>query len=193
MAADEFERRKAIGTTAEIALSHLIAAAGGIVTTNQINRDLVQDHPGAATAQYGDLRIHLPDLAVVWPNHPLRRFSIEAKAKRPLSAGGGWGWDRAAFDRATRWCDLTGETVLYVIRDLSCGPLPADGTADDIGHWIFASVWKLAHSPTRFTDGRYHFWAAAEFIPLAVLFECDSIAAQVVPYIPSDGRAPILL
>ncbi len=188
----EFQRRKLIGTAAEEALSHLIALAGGIVTTNQINRDLVQDHPGAAIARYGAMRVHLPDIGVVWPLHPLRRFSIEAKAKRPL-AGGGWGWDRAAYDRAARWCDLTGETVLYVIRDLSRGPLPTHGEIDEIDHWTFASVWKLGHSANRATDHRYHFWPASEFVPLSVLFECDSIAAQLVPYIPADGRPPIIL
>lgn len=190
----EFQARKLVGTAAEAALAHLIATAGGIVTTNQINRDIVQDHPGAAIARYGVTRIHLPDLAVVWPRHPLRRFSIEAKAKRPTSAGGAWGWDRTAYDRAARWCDLTGETVFYVIRDLSRGPLPAPGETDDIDHWVFASVWKLADTSNRVTDGRFHYWPADEFVPLSVLFECDSIAAQLVPYIPRDGgRPPILL
>ena len=90
------------------------------------------------------------------------QIGCEVKAKSPL-ARGGCGWDRRAFDRARAWSALSGETVLYALRDLSAAPLPPTDQPDDADHWHVASVFKLALSPHRLSDENYHYWLAADF------------------------------
>lgn len=189
----EFAARKAIGTIAEMALRDLLIASGAIVTCNQINRDAVQDHAGAAIAHVADRTHHLPDLTAFWPDRPVApTLHFEAKAKSPLGKTGGFGWDKTAFDRACRWAAMTRQPVIYAVRDCDAAPLPAPGEADDPHHWWFASTWKLLHAPTRVENGPCYYWGRDDFLPLPLLLEGQFNAALVPVFWTSNGP-PIVL
>jgi hypothetical protein len=195
MPGSDFITRKQLGTAAEVALRDLVTLAGGIAAANQINHDTTRMTAGAAVAHIAAGRtMHLPDLTVLWPRHPIRRFGLEAKAKSPL-ARGGWGWDISAFGRALRWSEMTNDPVFYCIRDLSAAPLPLAGEMDNPDHWHIASVWKLMHSPSRTDDGKYLYWPGEDFTPLIVLLAgAADISTATVPCIHlGDGRPPIIL
>jgi len=194
MSATEFTSRKAIGTAAETALRDMLVSWGALVTCNQHNRDATADRPGAAVAhrQFGTL--HLPDLSILWPDRgALRRYDAEVKTKSPLASGGGWGWDITAFDRAVAWSATSGDPVFYIIRDRSAAPLPPAGVLDDPDHWHTASVWKLLHSPSRSTIGKYHYWPKEEFVPLLILLDGTVISTATVPHVRMDGGQPPLV
>lgn len=190
----EFDERKELGTTAEIALQRLLTNAGAVVLLNQQNRDATNAEPGAAIAHASMGRMHhLPDLSIYWPaRNVMPRHGIEAKAKSPLRRGG-WGWDRKAFDRAWRWSQISGDPVVYAIRNLSDAPLPPLDELDDPDLWWIASVWKLHHSPQRSSDDHHHYWPSDDFVPLRLLLDGHHLAAATVPYVPMTGGPPMML
>jgi len=192
--ADTFATRKAMGDIAEHHLRDLLTQRGAIVEMHQRNRDAAGG--GAAVAHLGAGTIHLPDISVTWAQHPVQRFGMECKAKHPL-ARGGFGWDQRAFDRAARWSEMSGLPVFLAVRDLTAAPLPRIGAADEneIYHWHVASVWKLLHSPNRYSDHHHHYWTGDDFVPLFVLLDgAADITAAMVPCVPAGpGQPPLVL
>lgn len=193
-----FEARKATGALAETLLRELLTDSGAIVTAHQQNHDATRERGAAAVAHAGDDREHhIPDLEAWWPGRgPQSRCFIEAKAKKPLDLGGGWGLDTLAFQRALRWMEVSGVPVFYAIRNTAEAPLlPARRDAalrDDPELWCVAGLWKLARSDNRGSFGAYCTWRASDFMPLRVLLD-GAFEVLPVPYFPRDlvGDPPV--
>lgn len=188
----DFDGRKAEGTRAEELLVDLLRAHGWTAYPNQIFWDAAGRRSAARAFGPDDYEWFAPDIDALTPEPQSQRIGIEVKSKVPRDKDGSIGWDSTAFLRAERWQRRTGAPVLYVIRDRSIAPLPADRSGlDTLAPWRFVSLHLLRQiEPDRERqtckrDGEQverwtWYWPGELFAPLAELLDGAFSVAPVL-------------